>query len=41
MRKLHDCHGSGKERGDPPRTLFSSEGDWYLPSWSDNGVARR
>ena len=30
-----------KDRGDPPRTLFSSEGDWYLPSWSDNGVARR
>lgn len=23
-------------KGDPPRTLFSQQGDWYLPSWSDN-----
>lgn len=25
--------------GDPPRSLFSSAGEWYLPSWSHNEVA--
>jgi TolB protein len=26
--------------GDPARRLFDVPGDWYLPSWSANGVAR-
>ena len=26
--------------GDPARKLFDVPGDWYLPSWSANGVAK-
>lgn len=30
---------TAEKNPDPPRVLFSHEGDWFLPSWSANGIA--